>query len=198
MTGPTNQAGGASAHAALRDAADRIDRRGLELLDSGMMAAAGLLRRMADEAPPSPDYEHPECGFHWHGRDGMDIPIRDGQPVCPRCELRSVEKRLTHFERRCVELREESLRRGKTVLEQSQKIRALKREIDGVRRQMGEEILRANQAEAELRRMGGMAGEALPPGPAIPPGGNAEDCPRCEGTNPPYPFLCPGHPAQEA
>ena len=29
-----------------------------------------------------------ECGFHWHGRDGMDIPMRDGQPVCPRCELR--------------------------------------------------------------------------------------------------------------
>ena len=39
------------------------------------------------EAPLSPYYEHPECGFHWHGRDGMDIPMRDGQPVCPRCEL---------------------------------------------------------------------------------------------------------------
>lgn len=23
-------------------------------------------------------------------------------------------------------------------------------------------------------------------------GGNAEDCPGCEGTNPPYPFICPG------
>ena len=23
-------------------------------------------------------------------------------------------------------------------------------------------------------------------------GGNAEDCPACEGTNPPYPFICPG------
>ncbi|WP_275558561.1 hypothetical protein [Streptomyces sp. 5-6(2022)] len=23
-------------------------------------------------------------------------------------------------------------------------------------------------------------------------GGNAEDCPGCAGTNPPYPFLCPG------
>ncbi|MFI8962092.1 hypothetical protein ACIGO8_08245 [Streptomyces sp. NPDC053493] len=23
-------------------------------------------------------------------------------------------------------------------------------------------------------------------------GGNAEDCPACTGTNPPYPFLCPG------
>jgi hypothetical protein len=39
------------------------------------------------EAPLSPDYSHEACGFHWHGRDGMDIPMRDGQPVCPRCEL---------------------------------------------------------------------------------------------------------------
>ena len=36
--------------------------------------------------------------------------------------------------------------------------------------------------------------------PAVPPthlpkGTNAEDCPACEGTNPPYPFLCPGPPA---
>ncbi|MGW7247731.1 hypothetical protein [Streptomyces decoyicus] len=35
-----------------------------------------------------------------------------------------------------------------------------------------------------------------PAGAPIPPGGNAEDCPRCTGTNPPYPFLCPGHPAE--
>jgi hypothetical protein len=109
------------------------------------------------EQPLSPFYEHPECGFHWHGRDDMDIPMRDGQPVCPRCELRSVEKRLAHFERRCVELREESLRRGKNVLEHSEKNRALEREIDGVRRQLGAEILRANHAEAELRRLAGEA-----------------------------------------
>ena len=49
---------------------------------------AELLRHLAGEASPSPYYEHPECGFHWHGRDGMDIPMRNGQPVCPRCELR--------------------------------------------------------------------------------------------------------------
>lgn len=48
---------------------------------------AAVLRE-ADDAPLSPFYEHPACGFHWHGRDGMDIPMRDGQPVCPRCELR--------------------------------------------------------------------------------------------------------------
>ena len=26
----------------------------------------------------------------------------------------------------------------------------------------------------------------------MPKGTNAEDCPACKGTNPPYPFLCPG------
>lgn len=102
----------------------------------------------AAEAPLSPDYEHPECGFHWHGRDGMDIPMRDGQPVCPRCELRRVEKLLNHRERRCEELRVESKRRGKNVLERGEKIRAMEREIDGIRRQLGAEILRANEAEA--------------------------------------------------
>lgn len=30
-----------------------------------------------------------------------------------------------------------------------------------------------------------------PPTPAAHVGGNAEDCPACEGSNPPYPFLCP-------
>lgn len=35
----------------------------------------------------SPYYSHEACGFHWHGRDGLDIPMRDGQPICPRCEL---------------------------------------------------------------------------------------------------------------
>lgn len=29
-------------------------------------------------------------------------------------------------------------------------------------------------------------------------GGNAEDCPACEGTNPPYPFICPGPDAAAA
>ncbi|WP_329217401.1 hypothetical protein [Streptomyces microflavus] len=41
---------------------------------------------------------------------------------------------------------------------------------------------------------------ALPVEPAVPPthlpkGTNAEDCPACKGTNPDYPFLCPGPPA---
>lgn len=38
------------------------------------------------EPPLSPYYSHEACGFHWHGRDGLDIPMRDGQPICPRCE----------------------------------------------------------------------------------------------------------------
>jgi hypothetical protein len=50
--------------------------------------AAALRNDLADpDAPLSPYYSHEACGFHWHGRDGMDIPTRDGQPVCPRCEL---------------------------------------------------------------------------------------------------------------
>ncbi|MBP5883152.1 hypothetical protein QBA57_28700 [Streptomyces scabiei] len=42
----------------------------------------------AVEPPLSPYYSHEACGFHWHGRDDMDIPMRDGQPICPRCEPR--------------------------------------------------------------------------------------------------------------
>jgi hypothetical protein len=102
------------------------------------------------EPPLSPDYEHPACGFHWHGKDGMDIPIRDGEPVCPRCELVRVEKLLAHRERRCEELRAESKRRGRNVLEQSEKNRVLERKIDSIREQLGAEILRAGQAESAL------------------------------------------------
>ncbi|MYR60051.1 hypothetical protein GTY54_28745 [Streptomyces sp. SID625] len=64
----------------------------IERHDDGVDTGPGIVvrRRMADEGPLSPYYEHPECGFYWHGRDGMDVPMRDGQPVCPRCELRRV------------------------------------------------------------------------------------------------------------
>ncbi|MFZ4206801.1 hypothetical protein ACOZE4_18385 [Streptomyces griseoincarnatus] len=114
---------------------------------------SAVLRRMADAGPLSPYYEHPECGFHWHGRDGMDIPMRDGQPVCPRCELAKVQKRLDYTQRRRDEVGVECKRRGKRVLEQSERITALERQVDEVQRQLGAEILRAGQAEAELRRM---------------------------------------------
>ncbi len=32
--------------------------------------------------------------------------------------------------------------------------------------------------------------------PEVPRGANAEDCERCTDPNPPYPFICPGHPAE--
>jgi hypothetical protein len=33
---------------------------------------------------------------------------------------------------------------------------------------------------------------AIESGRIVHVGGNAEDCPACHGTNPPYPFICPG------
>ncbi|MGW8988699.1 hypothetical protein ACWGRF_01990 [Streptomyces zhihengii] len=51
------------------------------------------------------------------------------------------------------------------------------------------------QAETTWRRLDPSAA----PGPSaakarqhLAKGTNAEDCPACRGTNPPYPFLCPG------
>lgn len=64
-----------------------------------------------------------------------------------------LEKRLRYSERRNDELRTECKRRGKRVLEQSEKIIALEKQLDEVRTQLGAEILRAGQAEAELRRL---------------------------------------------
>lgn len=60
----------------------------------------------------------------------------------------------------------------------------------------------AIQAAPHVTVMGRTAADALrarwqEEGP-IPAGGNAEDCPQCTNPNPPYPFLCPGHPAGEA
>jgi hypothetical protein len=114
---------------------------------------AVLPEQTDDERPLSPDYEHPECGFHWHGRDGMDIPMRDGQPVCPRCELAKVEKKLAYTQRTRDEVGEECKRRGRIKLEQAERIIRLERELDGVRDQLGKEMLRADDAEAELRRL---------------------------------------------
>ncbi|WP_435601308.1 hypothetical protein [Streptomyces sp. C10-9-1] len=111
------------------------------------------LEQQAADRPLSPHYQHPACGFHWHGRDGMDIPIRDGQPVCPRCELAKAEKKLAAVQRRRDEVGAECKRRGKRVLEQHERILALERQVDEVQCQLGAEILRAGQAEAELRRL---------------------------------------------
>jgi hypothetical protein len=75
--------------AAVWEQCERSD-SGLVIDDPRNIAVAALAALLPAPAEPplSPDYEHPACGFHWHGRDGMDIPMRDGQPVCPRCELR--------------------------------------------------------------------------------------------------------------
>lgn len=37
-------------------------------------------------------YTHPACGFHWHGTDGLDVPLggHPPEPVCPRCDLARV------------------------------------------------------------------------------------------------------------
>ncbi|MFD9443376.1 hypothetical protein [Streptomyces sp. NPDC060001] len=113
---------------------------------------AVLLRE--PEEPLSPYYEHPKCGFHWHGRNGMDIPVQDdGQPVCPRCELAKVQKQLDYTQRRRDKVGAECKRRGKIKLEQAETIARLERQLDEVRTQLGAEILRAGQAEDELLRL---------------------------------------------
>lgn len=38
------------------------------------------------EHPGILGYQHPECGFCWHGKDGLDVPgDRIEGPSCPRC-----------------------------------------------------------------------------------------------------------------
>lgn len=49
--------------------------------------------------------------------------------------------------------------------------------VAGVRR-LADEAAMPDQTSDETAHLGGQA--------------NAEDCPACKGTNPPYPFLCPG------
>jgi ParB-like chromosome segregation protein Spo0J len=71
-----------------------------------------------------------------------------------------LEKRLRYSERRNDELRGECLRRGKVKLEYAEKIQALEREIDGLQRQLGAEILRAGEAEADLRCLADEAQQA--------------------------------------
>lgn len=71
-------------------------------------AVAALVARAAEgERPLSPDYSHEACGFHWHGRDGMDIPMRDGQPVCPRCEIEQLREKHKAGLRRADEINNE-------------------------------------------------------------------------------------------
>jgi hypothetical protein len=83
LPAPTDRA------AVLRAAADAAaEKHRLNPWTTAADVIADVRRMAAEDAPLSPFYEHPDCGFRWHGRDGMDIPMRDGQPVCPGCELR--------------------------------------------------------------------------------------------------------------
>ncbi|MET4670774.1 hypothetical protein [Streptomyces sp. PvR018] len=70
----------------------------------------------------------------------------------------ATEKKLGALQRRRDEVGAECRRRGRRVLEQSEQILALERSLDEVRRQLGQEILRAGEAEAALN--------AAPPAPA--------------------------------
>ncbi|MFF6866704.1 hypothetical protein [Streptomyces ardesiacus] len=170
----------------------------IERHDDGVDTGPGIIvrRRVADEVPLSPFYEHPECGFHWHGRDGMDIPMRDGQPVCPRCELARVQKKLDHTQKMRDEVGVECKRRGKRVLEQSERVIALERQVDEVQRQLGAEILRAGQAEAELRRVADeTAATATQAVPVQHAPGKAILCPDCRAKG--Y-TVCRNEPAAQA
>lgn len=74
----------------------------------------------------------------------------------------ATEKKLAALQRRRDEVGAECRRRGKRVLEQSEQIRAMERALDEVRRQLGQEILRAGEAEAALNAAQGLfAGTAI-------------------------------------
>ncbi|CAL9349599.1 hypothetical protein SUDANB1_00433 [Streptomyces sp. enrichment culture] len=51
---------------------------------------------------------------------------------------------------------------------------------------------RLEELVAGLRDTARQAAAGGPPPQHLGNGANAEDCPACHGTNPPYPFICPG------
>lgn len=109
----------------------------------------------AAEPPLSPDYEHPECGFRWHGRDGMDIPMRDGQPICPRCEIERLRERHKASLRRADQINNE-------LMEEVQRyaIGAERPVLWSVYNRMHS---RAATAEAEVKRLRRLADETQQP-----------------------------------
>ena len=68
---------------ALRDCAQELD----EILS--------ISPRGCWEHPGVMGYQHPDCGFCWHGKDGLDVPTSgegaNRGPTCPRCELSRVQ-----------------------------------------------------------------------------------------------------------
>lgn len=67
--------------------------------------------------------------------------------------------------------------------------------LDELQRHLAEHTPSCNARTDHLMRRAAWALGALRPEHI---GGNAEDCPGCEGTNPPYPFICPGPDAPAA
>ncbi|WP_405924894.1 hypothetical protein [Streptomyces sp. NBC_00035] len=164
-----------------------------------LTGAAGL--------PLSPYYSHEACGFHWHGRDGMDIPMRDGQPVCPRCELRRVADEARQDQTQAP-VDPWSIRYHRLGPAENNPAVC----ICG----LGPEAVLHNEPP---HRFNGRPKPGMPPvhgictdchhhetatchTPAVVSqpetvahiGGqaNAEDCPACTGSHLPYPFICPG------
>lgn len=78
-------------------------------------------------------------------------------------------------------------------------LRDLRAAVARVRQLCADPVHRFTVARADVLAALNSPPETLTPADdeaAVPPGRNAEDCPRCTGTNPPYPFICPGHPAE--
>ena len=71
----------------LRDCAQELD------------AILSISPRGCWEHPGVMGYRHPECGFCWHGKDGLDVPVAgqgaNQEPRCPRCALAELENAVT-------------------------------------------------------------------------------------------------------
>lgn len=55
----------------------------------------------------------------------------------------------------------------------------------------------ADTRQTPTVRVGDGVSTTADDGRAIPPGANAEDCPRCDTDTLPYPWICPGHPCAQ-
>ena len=59
-----------------------------------LAAVLSISPRGCWEHPGVMGYRHPDCGFCWHGKDGLDVPTSgegaNREPSCPRCELSRV------------------------------------------------------------------------------------------------------------
>lgn len=112
------------------------------------------------KTPTPPGSEHYRSGWD----DGLEAAIdaargevlrwlaAEAQPETEEQPETPLEKRLRYSERRNDELRAECKRRGKIHVKYAEKIERLEKQLDEVRTQLGAEILRAGQAEDELRR----------------------------------------------